>query len=214
MSFIIQIKDNDLQLIFNQESEVFNFVLNHFITKIITIQNIKINNQLFGNLKYDLNDIIIKKYENFGSFRYDIILFSFDNFYFYYENSRKEIKFDNEKISTLKNLLKNNFISNYDYNKDVTLIDELYDNKDSFEEELEYSKEEITSQQELIKNLKKKKELLEEINNKFNVDYDLYFKIKSDFKEVPDIFKFKYEVFSEIEENGFIKNKEEAKSDK
>ena len=54
MSFIIQIKENDLQLIFNQESEVFNFVLNHFITKIITIQNIKINNQLFGNLKYDL----------------------------------------------------------------------------------------------------------------------------------------------------------------
>ena len=38
MSFIIQIKNHDLQLIFNQENEVFNFVLNHFITKIITIK--------------------------------------------------------------------------------------------------------------------------------------------------------------------------------
>ena len=156
MSFIIQIKDNDLQLIFNQENDVFNFVLNHFITKIITIQNIKINNQLFGNLKYDLNDIIIKKYQNFGSFKYDVILFSFDNFYFYYEKSRKEIKYDNEKISTLKNLLKN-LISNYDYNKDVTLIDELYENKDSFVEELEYSNEDLESQQELIKKLNKKR---------------------------------------------------------
>ena len=211
MSFIIQIKENDLQLIFNQESEVFNFVLNHFITKIITIQNIKINNQLFGNLKYDLNDVIIKKYQNFGSFKYDVILFSFDNFYFYYENSRKEIKFDNEKISTLKNLLKKNFISNYDYNKDVTLIDELYENKDSFVEELEYSNEDVDSQQELIKKLNKKKELLDEINNKFEVDYKLFFKIKSDFKEIPDIFKFKYEVFSEMEKNGFINDKIKAK---
>ena len=211
MSFIIQIKENDLQLIFNQESEVFNFVLNHFITKIITIQNIKINNQLFGNLKYDLNDVIIKKYQNFGSFKYDVILFSFDNFYFYYENSRKEIKFDNEKISTLKNLLKKNFISNYDYNKDVTLIDELYENKDSFVEELEYSNEDVDSQQELIKKLNKKKELLEEINNKFNIDYDLFFKIKSDFKETPDIFKYKYEVFSEMEKKGFIKDKIKSK---
>ena len=68
MSYIIQIKNHDLQLIFNQENEVFNFVLDHFITKIITINNIIINNQLFGNLFYDLNDIIIKKFNNFGSF--------------------------------------------------------------------------------------------------------------------------------------------------
>ena len=88
MSFIIQIKNHDLQLIFNQENEVFNFVLNHFITKIITIHNIKINNQLFGDLKYDLNDIIIKKYNNFGTYKYDIILFSFDNFNFYYEKTK------------------------------------------------------------------------------------------------------------------------------
>ena len=211
MSFIIQIKNHDLQLIFNQENEVFNFVLNHFITKIITIHNIKINNQLFGDLKYDLNDIIIKKYNNFGTYKYDIILFSFDNFNFYYEKSKKEIKFDNEKIITLKNLFKNYYISNYDYQNDTRLIDELQNNQDSINEELDYSNQEIESQQELIKKLNKKKELLEEINNKFKIDYDLYFKIKSDFKEIPDIFKFKYEVFSEIENNGYINDKNKAK---
>lgn len=211
MSFIIQIKNHDLQLIFNQENEVFNFVLNHFITKIITIHNIKINNQLFGDLKYDLNDIIIKKYNNFGTYKYDIILFSFDNFNFYYEKSKKEVKFDNEKIITLKNLFKKNYFINYDYKDDITLIDELQNNQDSFNEELDYSNQEIESQQELIKKLNKKKELLEEINNKFKIDYDLYFKIKSDFKEIPDIFKFKYEVFSEIENNGYINDKNKAK---
>mgnify|MGYP003333725072 CR=1 FL=1 len=211
MSFIIEIKNHDLQLLFNQENEVFNFVLDHFITKIITINNIIINNQLFGNLLYDLNDIIIKKFNNFGSYKNDIILFSFDNFNFYYEKSKKEIKIDNEKIITLINLFKNYYISNYDYQNDTRLIDELQNNQDSFNEELDYSNQEIESQQELIKKLNKKKELLEEINNKFKIDYDLYFKIKSDFKEIPDIFKFKYEVFSEIENNGYINDKNKAK---
>ena len=211
MSFIIEIKNHDLQLLFNQENEVFNFVLDHFITKIITINNIIFNNQLFGDLIYDLNDIIIKKFNNFGSYKNDIILFSFDNFNFYYEKSKKEIKIDNEKIITLINLFKNYYISNYDYQNDTRLIDELQNNQDSFNEELDYSNQEIESQQELIKKLNKKKELLEEINNKFQIDYDLYFKIKSDFKEIPDIFKFKYEVFSEIENNGYINDKNKAK---
>ena len=41
---------------------------------------------------------------------------------------------------------------NYNYNceKDITLIEELY-NEDSFIEELDYSNEEITKQQEVIK---------------------------------------------------------------
>ena len=210
MSYIIQIKNHDLQLIFNQENEVFNFVLDHFITKIITINNIIINNQLFGNLLYDLNDIIIKKFNNFGSFKNDIILFSFDNFNFYYDKSKKEIKHDNEKIFTLKNLCKNYSI-NYKLKNEVSLIDELFQNKNDFVENLEYSNEDIESQQELIKKLNKKKELLDEINNKFEIDYKLFFKIKSDFNEIPDIFKFKYEVFSEMENNGYINDKIKAK---
>ena len=210
MSYIIQIKNHDLQLIFNQENEVFNFVLDHFITKIITINNIIINNQLFGNLLYDLNDIIIKKFNNFGSYKNDIILFSFDNFNFYYDKSKKEIKLDNEKIFTLKNLCKNYSI-NYKLKNEVSLIDELFPNKNNFVENLEYSNEDIESQQELIKKLNKKKELLDEINNKFEIDYKLFFKIKSDFKEIPDIFKFKYEVFSEMEDNGYINDKIKAK---
>ena len=210
MSFIIQIKNHDLQLIFNQENEVFNFVLDHFITKIITINNIIINNQLFGNLFYDLNDIIIKKFNNFGSYEYDIILFSFGNFNFYYEKSKKEIKYDNEKIITIKNLCKN-YSLNYNLKNELTLIDELFQNKNSFVENLEYSNEDIESQQELIKKLNKKKELLDEINNKFEIDYKLFFKIKSDFNEIPDIFKYKYEVFSEMENNGYINDKNKAK---
>lgn len=211
MSYIIEINDNNLQILFNEESLAFDFVLNHFISKIVTIDNIKTNNKLFGELKYDLNDITIKKFNCFGSFNYDIILFNFDNFTFYYENSNNIINYNNEKLATLKNLFNKNINLNYDYIKDVTLIDELYDNNDSFVEELDYSNEEIIKQKELIKKLNKKKELLEEINTKFNVDYDLYFKIKSDFKEVPDIFKYKYEVFSEMENKNLINNKDQAK---
>ena len=39
----------------------------------------------------------------------------------------------------------------------------------------------------------------------------MFFKIKSDFNEIPDIFKFKYEVFSEMENNGYINDKIKAK---
>lgn len=210
MSYIIEIKENNLQILYNEEEVTFDFVLNYFISKIITINNIEKNNKLFGEIKYDLNDIIIKKFNDFGSFNYDIILFNFDNFTFYYKESNNIINYKNEKLLTLKNLY-NQYISIYhNYENDVTLIDELCNQNDSFLE-IDYNNEEIIRQKELIKKLNKKKELLEEINTKFNVDYDLYFKIKSDFKEVPDIFKYKYEVFSEMEKNNFINNKNEAK---
>ena len=210
MFYIIKIKDTNLETIFNEENETFNFVLNYFITKILTINNIKINNKLFGDLKFNLNDIEIKKFYNVGSYNYDLILFNFDNYSFYNTNLNTKINYINDKIDTLKNLYNKELNYNYNYEKDVTLIEELY-NEDSFIEELEYSSEEIMKQQEKIKKLNKKKELLEEINTKFNVDYDLYFKIKSDFKEVPEIFKFKYEVFSEMEVNNFINDKDKAK---
>lgn len=210
MYYIINIIDTNLEIVFNEENDAFDFVLNHFITKILTVNNIKSNNKLFGELKFDLNDIEIKKFNNLGSYHYDIILFSFDNFTFYYKKLNSKIHYDNEKINTLKNLFNKDLSYNYNCEKDITLIEELY-NEDSFIEELDYSNEEITKQQEVIKKLNKKKELLEEINTKFNVDYDLYFKIKSDFKEVPEIFKFKYEVFSEMENNNFISDKEKSK---
>lgn len=208
MSYIIKI--DDLEILFNEENKAFSFVLDHFITKIITINNIKINNKLFGELKFNFNDILIKKFNNFETFEYDIILFNFDNFTFYYENSNNIINYNSEKLNTLKKLFISYIGINQTQEQNVTLVDELCKENDSFLE-LDYSNEEIIKQQELIRKLNKKKELLEEINTKFNVDYELYFKIKSDFKEVPDIFKFKYEVFSEMENKNFINDKVLAK---
>lgn len=210
MTFIIEINENDLQILFKEKAEAFDFVLNYFITKISTINTIKSTNKLFGNLKYNLNNIIIKEFKNYGSFTYNTILFNFDNFTFYQENNNIVMNCENDKINLLKQFFNKKIDSECTYEKDVTLIDELY-NEDSIIEDIEYSEEEINKQRELISKLNKKKELLEEINNKFNVDYDLYFKIKSDFREVPDIFKYKYEVFSEMEDNNFINDKDKSK---
>ena len=74
-------------------------------------------------------------------------------------------------------------------------------------------KERISKLLELKKKLeynKKKKEKLEEIQRRFKVDYDMYFIVKKQ-PEVPELFKYKYDVFKEIEDNDLISNINEAK---
>ena len=74
-------------------------------------------------------------------------------------------------------------------------------------------KERISKLLELKKQLehnKKKKEKLEEILRRFKVDYDMYFIVKKQ-TDVPELFKYKYGVFKEMEDNNFISNINEAK---
>ena len=56
-----------------------------------------------------------------------------------------------------------------------------------------------------IENNKKKKEKLEEILRQFNVDFEIYDRIK-DHENIPELFKYKFEVFKEMDELKIINN--------
>lgn len=61
-----------------------------------------------------------------------------------------------------------------------------------------------------IENNKKKKEKLEEILRQFNVDFEIYNKIKNH-ENIPELFKYKFEVFKEMDELKIINNLNLAK---
>ena len=74
----------------------------------------------------------------------------------------------------------------------------------------------VKNHTELLNNLaekKKKLEKLKEIIRKFNIDYDLYLKMKSkyDVNTIPEIFKDKFLLFNHLDKNKNLENKEKCK---
>ena len=92
--------------------------------------------------------------------------------------------------------------------------EERDDEKNNIIEEQRLKIEELLRKKRIIESKKnKKKEKDEEITRRFEVDYDVYNKLKNKYSvdTVPDIFKYKYVVFKEMENNNFLDDKIKAK---
>ena len=86
-------------------------------------------------------------------------------------------------------------------------------NQDEKNNNLQQQKEKIEKLLELKKQLernKKKKEKLEEILRRFEVDLEVYLRLKNS-SEIPEIFKYKYPVFEEMENKNISLTTNDAK---
>ena len=128
-----------------------------------------------------------------------------------YSNNDEDIE-DNILDKLIKNNCEkeektlNNLIKNKDENEKKTLNNSIKNNNEDI----------IKNQTELLNDLtnkKKKLERLQEIVRKFNIDYDLYLKLKisHDINNIPEIFKEKFILFSHLEKNNIIKNKDKCR---
>mgnify|MGYP001180385954 CR=1 FL=1 len=116
---------------------------------------------------------------------------------------------ENIEDKMINNLIKNN-------DEDKILNNLIKNNEDQNSEDSLNNKNVIKNQTELLNELvekKKKLEKLQEIVRKFNIDYDLYvkMKIKYDINNVPDIFKDKFILFNELEKNKIFENKNKCR---
>lgn len=128
----------------------------------------------------------------------------------YYSNSSEidsEFNLDLESVNNDNDNDSDNDNDNDSDSEIQVLESESTDNMSSSNSDkdklLEAQKQKIEKLIELKRNMeqqKKKKEKLEEILRRFDVDYKVYFNIKNKFNEVPEIFKYKYPVFKEMED--------------
>ena len=126
----------------------------------------------------------------------------------------QEIVYSNNDENIEDNIL-NNLIKNNDENEDKTLNNLIKNNNENVEDNSN-NENIIKNQTEILNDLVKKKkklERLQEIIRKFHIDYDLYLqmKIKYDINNIPEIFKDKFILFSHLEKNKIIENKEKCK---
>ena len=84
----------------------------------------------------------------------------------------------------------------------------------NIEDNIENSEKQKNKNNELIKSEKKKKNKFNEFKSKFDANFKVYLDIKNDIdegkKEIPDIFKYDYEIFKKIEENSITKYNEKV----
>ena len=154
----------------------------------------------------------IKSYQNdlLKSKLYNEILEEFSN----EEDVNKKIYGTNE----LKFRDLNNIIIESESDSDSNAIGVISSSSESeeYNEQLELQLKKIQElerkKQEIENSNKKKKEKEDEINRRFEVDYDLYFKLSNEFeKNVPDLFKNQYPVFNEMKIKDILNNKELSK---
>ena len=147
------------------------------------------------NINKDLPDIKITIYNSF--FKYNEDQFDYKSLSF--PNIRNDEILTTEIKKNLLNLLGKN------------INDDNYKKQNDPKEELASKIKMLETKRKNLEAIKKEKE--EEMFRRFEVDYDIYNKIYSSYNdEVPDIFKFKFEVFEEMSKVIDIKNKDLCKS--
>lgn len=213
---------------FDNLDDSLTYLLNNIINNFNILINIK---NLNGEIKLPNNqfkiDLIKNNIINYNSLSYDIknnIIHNLD-----YNN------LNNTNINKIKILtsLRNEL---YNENNDETVIydnvtrlqndntnsTELYENNEDDSDDdsnhiLELQKkkiQELLQKKIILENIKKKnKEKEEEISRRFEVDYNIYMKLKDTYtyKTVPEIFRNQYPIFKDIENTNKLEDKIFAK---
>ena len=194
------------------------------------------NSYTIDIIYFDINDFKFKNYTDNTNFKLN--LSENENFIISKKiNLIKKEKYTTELIITNQGIFiqNNNFHSNKTYSNDNTsdtisnLTLDLESLKSIDEESTNDSSPKINENNDItsldiqnkkIENLiilkkqfehnKKKKEKLEEMLRRFEIDLKIYLEIKNN-KDIPELFKYKFTVFKEIEELNIIDNLDLAK---
>lgn len=176
----------------------YNFEDKELISLII-LNSINVISKIFSqkstddDIKSILPEIKISCYESY--FKIDDLLFDYEKLEFYAEKSKYcELELNSNAKKIIKLKLKN--LLNNDSKSDEKKL------------ELEAKIKILENKKKNLENIQKEKK--EEILRKFNVDYDIYLNMQKGklfTNEVPDLFKFKFEVFEEMSKTFDINDK-------
>lgn len=169
------------------------------VISLIIFNSINIIHKIYTNktpqfdIKNVLPEIKVSCYESF--FKIDDLLFDYNKLEFYNEKS-KLINLELNK--NLKKIIKFKLASLL--NHDIADLD--MDKKKLMEEKIKI----LNSKKKKLQDIKKEKN--DEITRRFEVDYDMFISKYELFKnEVPELFKYKFEVFEEIKSKFDINDK-------
>lgn len=176
----------------------YNFEDKELISLII-LNSINVISKIFSQKSIDediksiLPKIKVSCYESY--FKIDDLLFDYEKLEFYAEKSKYcELELNSNAKKIIKLKLKN--LLNNDSKSDEKKL------------ELEAKIKILENKKKNLENIQKEKK--EEIIRKFNVDYDIYLNMQKGklfTNEVPDLFKFKFEVFEEMSKTFDINDK-------
>lgn len=169
------------------------------VISLIIYNSINIIHKIYTNktpqfdIKNVLPEIKVSCYESF--FKIDDLLFDYNKLEFYSEKS-KLINLELNK--NLKKIIKFKLASLL--NHDIADLD--MDKKKLMEEKIKI----LNNKKKKLQDIKKEKN--DEITRRFEVDYDMFISKYELFKnEVPELFKYKFEVFEEIKSKFDINDK-------
>lgn len=164
-----------------EDKELISLIILNSINVIGKICSQKLTDD---NIKSILPKIKVSCYESY--FKIDDLLFDYEKLEFYSEKSKYcELELNSNAKKVIKFKLKN-----------ILNVDNKINEKKL---ELEAKIKILESKKENLENIEKEKK--EEIIRKFDVDYDIYLNIQKGklfTNEVPDLFKYKFEVFEEM----------------
>ena len=169
------------------------------VISLIIFNSINIIHKIYNNktphfdIKNVLPEIKVSCYESF--FRIDDLLFDYNKLEFY---SGKSKLINLELNKNLKKIIKLKLASLF--NQDIVDLD--IDKKKLIEEKIKM----LENKQKNLQDIKNEKN--EEVIRRFEVDYDIFTSKYELFKnEVPELFKYKFEVFEEIRSKFDINDK-------
>ena len=172
------------------DPEVISLIIFNSINVIYKIYS---KNTLQFDIINILPEIKVSCYESF--FKIDDLFFDYKKLEFYGEKSKL---INLELNRNLKKFIKFKLNSLLNQDNDNQEIDKRNEMKEKIKM--------LKNKQKNLQDIKKEKN--DEINRRFEVDYDIYISKYDFFKnEVPELFKYKFEVFEEMKNRFDINNK-------